>query len=120
MPGRSGRFARRNRLQTAADFRTVFNAATRCSSANFTALVRRNELGIPRLGVVLAKRHIPKAVTRNRVKRLVRESFRMRSGQLPGLDIVVIATPPIADCTRPQLRASLDRLWQKVDSCKAR
>lgn len=44
-----------------------------------------------RLGLVVAKKHLKRAVDRNRFKRLVRESFRAHQQQLEGLDVVVLA-----------------------------
>jgi len=43
----------------------------------------------PRLGLVIAKRFLPLAVQRNRVKRLVREGFRCSRSELPAIDIIV-------------------------------
>jgi len=41
------------------------------------------------LGLVIAKRFLPLAVQRNRVKRLVREGFRRSRSELPAIDIIV-------------------------------
>ena len=43
-----------------------------------------------RLGIVVAKRNVRLAVARNRIKRLVRETFRHQQQRLNGLDIVVV------------------------------
>ncbi len=48
-----------------------------------------------RLGVVVAKKLLKRAVDRNRVKRVVREQFRLHRGNLPGVDMVVrLASKP--------------------------
>lgn len=43
-----------------------------------------------RLGIVVAKRYVKLAVARNKLKRLIRESFRQQQQVLSGLDVVVI------------------------------
>ena len=48
-----------------------------------------NGLEYPRLGLVVAKKVLPRAVDRNRVKRVLREAFRLGQWELGGLDVVV-------------------------------
>jgi ribonuclease P protein component len=43
----------------------------------------------PRLGIVVGKKHLPKAVDRNTLKRIVREAFRERRDDLPSWDIMI-------------------------------
>jgi len=50
---------------------------------------RPNGLSLARIGIVAGKRIAPRAVDRNRVKRLVRQAFRKARQGLPGMDIVV-------------------------------
>jgi ribonuclease P protein component len=56
------------------------------------------------------------AVLRNRLRRLVRESFRLARYDLPAVDIVVAAKFPAAEAPSTTLRASLATLWQRVAS----
>jgi len=51
--------------------------------------VRPNNLGHARIGIIAAKRIAPRAVDRNRAKRLVREMFRAMRHRLTGIDVVV-------------------------------
>ena len=82
--------------------------------------VRSNDLGHARLGITVSRRVSPKAVIRNRVKRVVRESFRMQQEQLKGLDVVVVARPPAAGPDRTVLREALQRHWKKAQkSCSS-
>jgi len=53
------------------------------------ALAKQNSLGHPRIGLIVAKRHLRLAVHRNRLKRLLREAFRRASPELPDVDLVV-------------------------------
>jgi ribonuclease P protein component len=54
------------------------------------------------------------AVTRNRVRRLIRESFRLRRQELPAVDIFVIARTGVRMATNRQMLASLGRMWQEI------
>ena len=80
----------------------------------FTVLFRPNELQIPRLGLAIAKKHSRHATARNRLKRIVRESFRQHQALLAGLDIVVMNRPAAGSAKNEQLFASLDRHWRRL------
>ena len=69
-------------------------------------MARPNQAGYPRLGMIIAKRLLARAVDRNRVKRCVRESFRLVLPELPACDFVVrlIAKPVPGDEARDLLR----------------
>jgi ribonuclease P protein component len=56
------------------------------------------------------------AVVRNRLRRLVRESFRLAQHELPAVDLVVAAKTPAVTAPATILRASLATLWQRVAS----
>jgi len=72
-----------------------------------------------RLGIVISRRVAPRAVTRNRVKRQIRESFRHNQIKLSGLDIVVVANPMAAVATAERIRSSLQQMWEIVEQqCK--
>lgn len=55
----------------------------------FTLFVRPNGLSQARIGIIASKRVAPRAVDRNRAKRLVRETFRKRRSRLDGIDVLV-------------------------------
>lgn len=55
------------------------------------------------------------AVQRNRLKRLVRESFRRRRHDLPALDVVVMARPAAAAASSSRLLQSLAHLWERLE-----
>ena len=62
----------------------------------------------------MSKKSCKSAVGRNRLKRLIRESFRHSRSQLPGVDVVVLTTPAARLAAAAELRASLAGHWQKV------
>ena len=116
--GGGGRFRRQNRLTRPAEFKRVFSTSCRSRDSRFTVLAIRNNAGQARLGLVVSKKSAPLAVDRNRVKRLIRESFRRRHRALAGLDIVVMAQKGIAKINNDEILASLSKLWKKTIKCK--
>jgi len=108
------RFGRDLRLLRARDFERVFERATRSRDEHFTVLARRNDAGRPRLGLAVSRRHLPGAVRRNRVKRLVRESFRRHRETLAPADYVVLARPAADAAANATLLDSLSRHWGRL------
>ena len=53
---------------------------------------RKNASG-PRLGLAIAKKKVPLASNRNRIKRLIREQFRLNQASFPPVDVIVMVTP---------------------------
>ena len=79
-----------------------------------TAALRPNDLPRARLGLAISARAVPAATDRNRIKRLTRESFRLHRAQLPPMDIVMLARSGAGGADRGELRAALERLWQRL------
>ena len=100
----------------ATGFKRVFAAARRSGDRNLLLLARENGLGHPRLGLAISKKILRHAVDRNRVKRLVRESFRHHQHELGGLDVVVLARSGCRSAKRQQIHQALARLWQRLES----
>ncbi|MDH5178261.1 MAG: ribonuclease P protein component [Gammaproteobacteria bacterium] len=114
-----GRFARHQRLTRPSDFKQVFAHPCKSGNQHLTLLCRTNDKDYARLGLAIAKRYIRTAVARNRIKRIVRESFRQRQTTLAGLDIVVLAKTSAAALTKQELFLVLERLWQGLEKkCK--
>jgi ribonuclease P protein component len=106
-PPRAGRFGPQRKLATAADFDRVFREGQRSSDRIFTFLYRPNGGASPRLGFAVSRARVRLAVHRNRLRRLVRESFRMEHSTLPAVDIVVLARDGAAAAPNPDVRASI-------------
>ncbi len=68
----------------------------------------------PRLGLTVAKRHVKRANQRNRIKRVIRDSFRLNQHDLPPLDIVVLVRGGVLDMDNEQLRKLVEKLWRKL------
>jgi ribonuclease P protein component len=107
------RFTRGNRLLDAAAFGRVFKTATRSRDKQFTVLCRANKLGRARLGLAVSKKHCRLATDRNRLKRIIRESFRQQQPALKGLDFVVMNRPQAEQQTNAVLFESLENHWRR-------
>lgn len=108
-------FPRSVRLLKPAEFKKVFdNTEWRSSSPQLLLLATSNEQNQARLGFVLAKKQIKRAVDRNRIKRIIRESFRHNQHKLEALDFVVLGRSGLAELDNPQIRAMIDALWFRL------
>ena len=105
---------RRNRLSRSRDFDAVYRHG-RSTSTRFLVLywfAREDEPGEPRLGLAVP-RALGKAVTRNRIKRQLREAWRARLTQVPGgRDYVLIAKPGLPEAVQAN---GFDWLGERID-----
>jgi ribonuclease P protein component len=108
-------FRKTQRLLTKKDYNHVFEQAKKIVTPEFIILSRENNLGCARLGLALSKKAIAKAHDRNRMKRLLRESFRQK--ELPSIDVVFLARQGIAEQTNATINAGLSKTWNKLTSC---
>lgn len=106
-------FPRVLRLLTPSHFSLVFANPSRAGTPEVTILACKNSYAFPRLGLTVAKKQIKRAHERNRVKRIIRESFRHIQHDLPARDFVVIVKKPAEKLTNEQLRSVLDKLWRR-------
>ncbi|HEX4387774.1 MAG TPA: ribonuclease P protein component [Steroidobacteraceae bacterium] len=116
MPGRLTLPARL-RLRRKRDFDAAYARGRRLGDGFFAVTASSNATGAPRLGLSVAVRVAGGAVERNRIRRIIRESFRLHQEQFPALDLVVSARPKARAAAAPVLRASLAALWKKVGEC---
>ncbi|UTF59064.1 ribonuclease P protein component [Gilvimarinus sp. DA14] len=108
-------FRKHQRLLNARDFKAVFDDAPfRASHQHLLLLSRDNQSDCARLGLVIAKKNIRHAVDRNRVKRLIRESFRQHQHQLAGLDVIVLARRGLDELDNPSIHKLLSKQWQRI------
>jgi len=75
-------------------------------------LYRPNGKESSRLGLAISKKNCRLAVGRNRLKRIVRESFRQQQMQMPGLDVVVLNQPAAGRASNQELFSSLEGHWR--------
>ncbi|HSC75804.1 MAG TPA: ribonuclease P protein component [Pseudomonadales bacterium] len=118
------RFGKQHRLLTPKEFKAVFDGAVFKASHRSLLL-----LAIPcvtadaspaRLGLVVAKKHARLAVQRNRLKRLLRETFRHHKTELAGLDIVALVKPGLWQMENAAIRAVIEEQWRRLLKQKQR
>jgi len=106
-------FRKDQRLLEKADYGRVFKKSRRSRDKCFTVLARQRHDNAPaRLGLAIAKKHCRQATGRNRIKRIARESFRLRQAMLSGFDFIVLNQPAAALATNNELNDSLDAHWR--------
>ena len=84
-------FSKTKRLLNKETYDHVFNHSSKLVTPGFIVLYCTNSLGHARLGLAISKKVVAQAHDRNRLKRLLRETFRISSLELKAIDIVVLA-----------------------------
>lgn len=102
------------RLRKTDEFSSVFAFRKSLRSAHFQLLYRPNGSASARLGTVMAKKLAKRAVERNLLKRLGRESFRAVRSELLHYDFVLRLAVSPTQATKGQLRAELDGLFKRL------
>lgn len=108
-------FRKSSRLLASPEFQRVFrNAAYKVSHRYLLILATPNQLQHPRLGLVIGKKNVRHAVQRNRIKRHIRESFRLKQHNLPSVDAIVLARSQLDQLSNENLDALLDKQWDRL------
>lgn len=107
----SGTFERTRRIVKTDEFSSVFRLRPVFKTDHLVLYAKPNSLSHARLGVVAARRLAPRAVTRNAVKRAVREGFRQSDVlRSLGLDCVVRLSKPVGSKQQPACTATMQAL----------
>lgn len=106
-------FIKSLRLQQAEDFQQTFRLGNKHKQGGLIVYTKLNGLAYARLGLAIAKKIIPGATSRNRLKRLIRESFRLNQHRLPDVDIVIVVTSRSL-YNNQVLLCDLDKQWSRL------
>lgn len=110
------------RLHTPSEFQAAFTEGRRLHTPSFRLHARQTGAGVARLGVSVSRKVDPRAVVRNRIKRIVRDHFRRAAATLPPGDYVVVAKREAALAVRNDqaatLHAELAQLFERAASLK--
>jgi ribonuclease P protein component len=101
-------------LLTPAQFKSVFSNPIKASSAEITLLAIPNTEQHPRMGLTVAKRFVKRANQRNRIKRVIRDSFRLNQHDIPHLDIVVLVRNGVMEMENAEINKLIENLWRKL------
>jgi ribonuclease P protein component len=110
-------FTIKHKLRKAIEFKRVFKKPIVSSDPYFKVLARLNKVNNSRLGMAVSRQVDKHAVGRNRIKRVIRESFRQRySTEKACLDIVVLPRRETATICNKRLFRSLQGHWSQLES----
>lgn len=105
-------FTKTRRLLKKVEYDYVFEAAKKIVTSEYILLYRKNNLGYARLGLALSKKRIAKAHDRNRIKRLLRESFRQMP--LPAVDMIFLAKTGVEKRNNADIFIKLSKTWEQL------
>ena len=112
----NARFTKEQRLLTPAAFREVFDAPERkLHQSHLMAFVRTNTHEQPRVGMAITKRKVPTAVSRNLIKRQIREQFRIKVSSLENKDIVFIVKNSVKGLSNKEIKMEIINIFKKIE-----
>ncbi len=110
-------FTKEDRILKRNEFIQLSKFGRKLHQDYFIAIYAPGRFGRSRLGITVTKK-VGGAVTRNRIKRFVREYFRLNRHLLSGeWDINIIAKKEAADLSSEKVFASLQDIFEKISSC---
>ncbi|MCX7121941.1 MAG: ribonuclease P protein component [Gammaproteobacteria bacterium] len=108
------RFLSKQHIRHAAEFDAVFKRGKRLPHACFAICHLKTDHDYPRLGMVISKKNCRRAVDRNRLKRLIREQFRLRQHDLSNLDVVVLLKSPVGKLSDKERCECVEKLFSQL------
>ena len=103
----------KRKLSKTSEFKKVFSEGRRIEGKNLVIFTLRNDYGFNRLGVIV-KKETGKAVARNKIKRRLKEAFRLVNRKLfPRYDIIVLAKNSIGKSDYSEIYNDLENLFYK-------
>ncbi len=117
-PSSNRSFGRLKKMRKTDEFSSVFRFRCVRSQSGIDFLAAPNGLNYSRLGMIVPKKVIATAVARNRVKRLIREGFRLNQSELAGLDVIariksIVEEPRLIDALQVALKQCAACLSQR-------
>ncbi|HDQ04217.1 MAG TPA: ribonuclease P protein component [Deltaproteobacteria bacterium] len=108
-------YRKAQRITSSAGFKEIYQQGVWKSSRNFVTITCRNARGAGRLGITVSKK-AGNAVRRNRIKRLIREFFRLNKALFPeGCDVIVMARKDMPQLSYPEVCRELTDLFERKD-----
>ena len=103
----------KRKLSKTSEFKKVFSEGRRIEGKNLIIFISKNDYNFNRFGIIV-KKETGKAVVRNKIKRWLREAFRLINKKLsPGYDIIVLAKNNIKKSDYFEICYDLESLFYK-------
>jgi ribonuclease P protein component len=102
------------KLSAAADYQKAFQGKIKLVVGNIKLFARPNDMAHARLGLAVSRKKTKNAVMRNRIKRIVRESFRLHQQEITSHDLVIIILRKEDKVDNKKLHTWLNTLWQQL------
>ncbi len=110
-------FTKSSRILLSGVFRSILNKPLhRLSDKTLTLLAVKNDCNHPRLGIIVSKKKFSRAITRNSIKRIIRESFRLKQTHLGSFDFLIIARRDIIKFKPSERHQQVDHLWLRFSA----
>ncbi|RMH93850.1 ribonuclease P protein component [Lysobacter pythonis] len=115
------RFCKTARVRSRTQYARVFESARRFHHSAFTLHRAPVEagIGVSRLGLAVSRKVDPRAVGRNRIKRVLRETFRRLHARMPAFDWVIVVKPVAATMDNAALAAALIETLRRAGALPA-
>ena len=98
---------KREKLMEKTRYVRVLKKGKRLSSQNFSLVIAKNGLDFARIGQVVAKKYVPRAVSRNKIKRYFREIFRQNKPRFGCGDFIFMAKNDVSGMPFGEVRAEI-------------
>jgi ribonuclease P protein component len=106
-------FLSKHHIRVAPDFDAVFKRGTRLTDRCVALYFLKTQRDYPRLGMVISKRNCARAVDRNRIKRLIREQFRLNQHVISAVDVVVSLRSSSNNVSDQELSECIKKLFSQ-------
>ncbi|MFI4819025.1 MAG: ribonuclease P protein component [Enterobacterales bacterium] len=104
-------FKKKLRLIKFKHFSFVFKKPKIYNTIYIKILSKFNKLNNPRIGFLISKKQIKMSYERNRIKRLIRENFRINKNYLPCMDFILIIKKKISNLRNNDIKKIINKLW---------
>lgn len=101
------------RLKKNSDFKSVYSKGRSFATKILVMYYKKNNLNYNRIGFSISKK-VGKAVTRNRIRRLIKENLKDMNDIRIGYDIILIARVTIVESNYHEIRKNLDYVFKKT------
>lgn len=108
-------YPRHLRILDGEGFQSVFDKVSlKVPDQTILLLACPNGLEHPRIGFVISKKNVRRAVKRNRIRRIIRESFRLNQHRLPPVDIIILARKGLDGLEPEELHQLMKKCWSRL------